>query len=288
MVNQYHNWRGADVEVVDMNNVWYHGTTSNAAWEIIRTGKFKIQDEGGSAFDVSRPGKIYITRDIGVGIKHGETRVRDEEDNFLGILELRIKDQEKIFPDELVFGYQLIRGRRDYVLTEGKDRDDWELIEDEGIYFPYSGWDKIDDNIDFHRNIQNMIPNRIWNAIDDMKPDDTWDQEISASIGDDVIDHLRRNHPDLLRKMVKEEWFYNYTTDPSNVIITNGWEGTPGDFQRPIPYWDTPEEEDFDPQDAYKYMIIKMNGPIQARGIGRGWHNDRYRHALAARGIRTR
>lgn len=283
-----------------MSNLWYHGTTADAAWEIIRTGKFKIQDEGGSAFSVSRPGRLYITRDIGIGVLHGDTRVRDEGDNMLGILELRIKDQEKIVPDELEFGYQLIRGRRDYVFTKGKDRDDWELIEDEGIHFPYSGWGKIDDNIDLHRTIQNMIPNRIWNAIDDMKPDDTWDQETAASIGDDVIDHLRHNHPDLLRKMVKEDWFYNYTTDPSNVIITNGWEGTTDDFRGPISYLATCEEEDFDPldsiyyeedfdpQEVYKFMTIKMKGPIQARGIGRGWHGEPQRHALAARGMKTR
>ena len=155
-----------------MKNIWYHGTTSDAAWEIIRSGRFKIQDEEGSAFYVSRPGRLYISRDIGVGIQHGDRRVKDEQDTMIGILEIQAKDQEKIFPDELELGYQLIWGRRDYVLTKGKDRDDWELIEDEDIHFPYSGWGEINDNIDLHKTIHKMIPDRIWNAIDDMKPND--------------------------------------------------------------------------------------------------------------------
>lgn len=265
-----------------MNNLWYHGTTATAAENIIQTGKFRVLDEEGSAFYVSRPGRVYISRDIGVGVQHGESRAQD---GAFGVLQLEVEDPLLLLPDELEFGFSLVWARRDHVLTSGhKDRDDWELIEDKDPEFPYSTWAGIDDALDFHKRMEGIIPKRIWDAIDDMSPDDARDQEMAASIGDDVIDHLKQHHPDMIEKMIGDEWFFNYTTPSSNVIITDGWIGTLGDFQRELAYID----EEIEPHKLGHMKIRDGEFPIRTRGIGKGWHNDSYRHSLAARGVRTR
>ena len=266
-----------------MNNLWYHGTTATAARSIVQTGKFRVQDEEGSAFYVSRPGRVYISRDIGVGIQHGQSRVEMGFDDAFGVLQLNLIDPSLVIPDELELGYSVMLVHRDRSL-EGQhdDPDDYEYIDDPE--YP-SAW--TEESKYLHDELWRVMPQHLKNEVNELSLDDLLDQEVAANLGDAMIKYFQRNDPEILDRMRREEWFNNYTTPPGNVIIINGWIGVLRDFQKPMKNINFDTEE-LNPDEVYQNMKIKMKGPIQARGIGKGWYDDRYRHSLAARGVRTR
>ena len=263
-----------------MNNIWYHGTTATSAENIIKTGKFRVEDEEGSAFYVSRPGKVYISRDVGVGIQHGHTRVDMGHDTAFGILQLKLINPDIIVPDELELGLAITLAHRDHVLLS--QVDDWEDIEDP--YYP-SAWQ--DESVMLYRGLWKIIPQDIKDRVNKISLDNLLDQEVGASLGDEIIDYFLEHDPDTLRMMVDKEWFFNYTTSPDNVIITGGWVGKLRDFQKPMRNINFDTEE-LDPNEVYQHMKIPMRGPIRTRGIGKGWHGEPYRHSLARRGLGTR
>lgn len=263
-----------------MNNIWYHGTTATGAENIIRTGKFRVQDEEGSAFYVSRPGKVYISRDVGVGIQHGHTRVDMGHDTAFGILQLKLVNPDIIVPDELELGFAITLAHRDHVLLS--QVDDWEDIEDP--YYP-SAWQ--DESVLLYRDLWKIIPQHIKDHVDGISLDDLLDQEVGASLGDEIIDYYLEHDPSIFKTMVDEQWFFNYTTPPNNVIIIDGWTGKLRDFQKPMRNINFDTEE-LNPNEVYQHMKISIGGPIRTRGIGKGWHGEPQRHALAARGVRTR
>ena len=266
--------------MIDLNNIWYHGTTATATESIIKTGKFDVQDEGGSAFYVSRPGKVYISRDIGVGIQHGHSRVDMGHDTAFGILQLKLIDPNTIVPDELELGFAITLAHRDHVLLSRVD--DWEDIEDP--YYP-SAWQ--DESVMLYRDLWKIIPQHFKDRVNKISLDDLLDQEIGASLGDDIIDYYLEHDPNILKTMVDEQWFFNYTTPPNNVIITGGWTGMLKDFQKPMRNINFDTEE-LNPDEVYQHMKIPMRGPIRTRGIGKGWYGESYRHSLARRGLGTR
>ena len=132
---------------------------------------------------------------------------------------------------------------------------------------------------------------------------------------DEADDHTMYTH-----QMVSEDDFEDFITNPGWVVEGRTgrkypyslWEGEPKvvDWLKDQGYVAIRYEDDY-PERAVAYFIVhgvvgnvqRIGGKellkehpdyihtkdhLRGGGIGKGWHDDRYRHSLAARGVRTR
>lgn len=273
MADQHNDRRGADVEVADLNNIWYHGTTIESANEIINTGEFRVSDDKPEhAFDVSVSGRVYVTKSMEIGVVYGSERVGIKE-KFV-VLQICLKDPSLVWPDEVEVGSVTALGLYDWRM-EDRYGDD---IPDEN--YPVM---PEDENIALHWDIWERLPDGYKKYLSSIDDKDLLELETAVNIGLSIIEYFHRSNPEYFRKLL--EYSSSVTTLPDNIVITGGWVGTLGDFQRHI----VDIGGEMDPSVLDRSMILHNDRfPISTRGIGKGWHNDPYRHALAARGVRTR
>ena len=270
-----------------MKHTFYHGTTFKSAMNILRSGKFEIEKKPKHAFQASLSGVVYLSREFGPSMIIADQRVRDN--TKYAILSVELKDPEKIWPDDIELGSLILLGTYDRRLELGIGFDRNKM--DYGDFFDKTGKEVeaevypalIDDDQTYaYDELWKRLPKDMREQLNRMSLKDLFDQKEWSIFGKRVIDYLSVRDPEYLRKLTEDAT--NIFTKPDNVIITGGWMGTLGDFQHEMMDLD----EDIDPENFPAKLKIKREFPIRCRGIGSGWHYESAKHALAARGVRTR
>jgi len=258
-----------------MTDLWYHGTTVESINEIINTGKFKVsKDKPEHAFDVSLPDRVYLSRNLEGAIQHGSQHVEIDE-NF-GVLEIEVKDESLLLPDELGIGYLITLGYYDIRAEEIAGSLD-EILD-----YNYPALPDDDQQYIFGL-IWKRLSGGIKDTISKMSQEDLLDQEKAVHVGVRIIQYLSAEDPDFMEELIGSS--HNLTSPPDNLIITGAWEGRVRDFQREL----MELGEEIDPWKLNPGMRLRSDRfPLSTHGIGRGWHGQSYRHALASRGVRTR
>ena len=258
-----------------MSDLWYHGTTVESINEIINTGKFRVSgDKPEHAFDVSLPNRVYLSRNLEGAIQHGSQHV--EIDEQFGVLEVKVKDESLLLPDELGIGYLITLGCYDTRAEEIAGGPD------EVLDYNYPALPDDEQQYIFDL-IWKRLSREIKDTLGKMTQEDFLDQEAAVYIGVKIIQYLSVKDPEFMEELIGSS--HNLTSPPDNLIITGAWEGRVRDFQRELMMIG----EEIDPWKLDPGMRLRSDKfPLSTRGIGRGWHNDYYRHSLAARGMRTR
>jgi hypothetical protein len=238
-----------------MNNTWYHGTTGKAVREIVGTREFNVP-EYSRAYLHPMEGRVYISRSIDEALKYSVFRSwHIDKPQEAGVLELQVKNPNILWPDEDELGRIIALG--------------------------YLDMDKIDDK--WLETKEELLFNRIWNnlSIDYKEKIERIDRfrldeyAYWAMLGKRAIHdlYLRKSH--ILRDIVGS--FENASSPSDNLLITNAWVFNQKKGSMVENHWSP-------------HLRTVMNGAerIKARGMGRGWHNEPTRHALASRGVRTR
>lgn len=254
--------------------VYYHGGPKSMLDNILRGDRFKTSDELGSSLYTPIPGRVYISKDIGytiiyaMGANMAGHKWNPEHAYPSGsVLEVEVKDTNLLWPDEDEIGRIIAMG---YGIKHHPGR--------------YGKFYHGNDMSDKHRELMNLyeeveieMPEYVFDYLNEHYFEvDLYD--VWVMIGKQMINVLKEENPYLLHKFTMA--VDHVSTPPTNLIITKGWVI---DNKRFMHLLDESGSNFFDYAEP-----VNISTPILAHGVGRGWHNDSYRHSLAARGVRTR
>ncbi len=242
--------------MADLNNVWYHGSTGESVREVVDTGRFDVPSYSRAYLDPIG-GRVYITRSMDEALKYSVFRSKwhIHKPQEAGVLELQVKNPDLLWPDEDELGRIIALGYLDMNKTDDK----WLKTEEELLFNRI--WNNL--SIDYKEKIERIDRFRL-------DEDAYW-----AMLGKRAIREmsLRRSH--ILRDIVGN--FENASSPSDNLVITNAWAFEQKEGSKVDGHWS-----------PHLRTVMEGAEKIKAHGIGKGWHFEPTRHALAARGIRTR
>ena len=248
-------WREEILEVVDLNNVWYHGSTGRAVREIVGDRSFEVPDYS-RAYLAPMGGRVYITRSMDEALKYSVFRSdwhthKSQED---GVLELQVRNPDLLWPDEDELGRIIADG----YLDMDKTNDKWLETKEELLFNKI--WNNL--SIDYKEKIERIDRFRLNEYA-------YW-----SMLGKRAIHEMSLRRSYILRDIVGN--FENVSSPPNNIVITNAWIFTQKEDSKIEDHWS-----------PHLRTVMEGAERIEAHGIGKGWHFEPSRHALAARGIRT-
>ena len=256
MVDQHYDRGGTNAEVVDINNVWYHGSTGRAVREIVGTSRFDVP-EYSRAHLAPMGDRVYITRSMDEALKYSVFRSKwhTHESQEAGVLELQVKNPDLLWPDEDELGRIIADGYLDMHKINDKS-----LLPEERSLFEMI-WNGL--SFDYKEKLE---------RIDKFRLDEYayW-----AMLGKRAIYELSPRRSHILREVV--ERFENVSSPSDNLTIMNAWVFVQKEDSKIEDHWS-----------PHLRTVMEGAERIEAHGIGKGWYFEPTRHALASRGIRTR
>ena len=253
---------------------YYHGSLEESIRDIISTGRFLLGEEKPPhAYSISIPDRVYLSRNMDGAIVYGCQYAGER--GKLGVLNIEVEDESLLLPDEFYLGSIVTEGYYSQRVEEmGRDLDG--VLDDDYR----ARWDE--DEKYTYRMIWKHLGDDIKSNLYNTSQSDLLDQDKAVEIGLRTIRQLSVTNPGLLERLTERSM--NVTSPPDNLIIVDAWSGTLEDFRSYLEYID----EEIEPWKMDPLKIENDRFPISARGIGRGWHGEPYRHSLARRGLGTR
>ena len=247
-----------DENEVKSSKFWYHGGPESTI-DLVLGGKIKTRETRINDLYTPLPGRVYLTRNWKYAI--GYTIRLDSPIGTL--LSLRVENEKLLWPDEDEIGRVISQGYLDKELNiPSLDKDEMKLY-----------------NIIIQRlskKLKNNIKDKSHHEFE-LSGYDTW-----VEIGKEAIIELSKNDPDFLNEISVH--FDRVSTTPDNLVLEEIWK---------IDYDEVPFcAEEWDENKFLHYAKpIKLVNPIHLKSKGfnkSGWFGEPQRHALAARGVRTR
>lgn len=227
-------------------------------------------------------GRVYITRRLDYALIYAiggdysgstwnDAGYKDLLNPMGGILEIEVKNERLLWPDEDVVGKTISLGY-------GQEKFD----PDRYGGWRYGGWaddpfEEADEEL--YKILKPQLTLEMVNYLDDEDVSMFDHFETWIVMGKMMIEHLRKNDPEMLNRIaLKSE---HVSTPPDNIMVKRAWKIDNVKYLHLLHK---------DAENLFEYARpVRITTPITAHGrCKQGWYNEPYRHALASRGVRTR